>query len=171
MYAVNQLPRREIATAPTGCCPEFVPSAWDNKRFQFRDKLFMKVSTHSFFHLPLDMNSVMKRAMEQIDKASAGSGNEYIMLSRDVSPWKSEHFISVSKAVPASETVRLSGTYAAKVFEGSFKDMGKWYKRLVDYAKAKREAPQDVYFSYTTCPRCARIYGKNYVVGFVKTGE
>jgi hypothetical protein len=25
-----------------------------------------------------------------------------------------------------------------------------------------------VYFFYTTCPKCAEVYGKNYVVGVVE---
>ena len=32
-------------------------------------------------------------------------------------------------------------------------------------AKAKGEVAKDVYFFYTTCPNCAKAYGKNYVVG------
>ncbi|WP_455707283.1 hydrolase [Mesorhizobium sp. ORM8.1] len=29
----------------------------------------------------------------------------------------------------------------------------------------RKSEPGDVYFFYTTCPKCAKAYGKNYVVG------
>ena len=32
------------------------------------------------------------------------------------------------------------------------------------YAKRENEAIQKLYFLYTTCPKCAKKYGKNYVV-------
>lgn len=30
---------------------------------------------------------------------------------------------------------------------------------------------EKLYFGYTTCPKCAKAYGKNYVVLFAKVGE
>ncbi|TSC93668.1 MAG: hypothetical protein CEN91_156 [Candidatus Berkelbacteria bacterium Licking1014_85] len=30
--------------------------------------------------------------------------------------------------------------------------------------------PFDPDFSYTTCPKCAKVYGKNYVVLFAQVG-
>jgi hypothetical protein len=167
MYAINQLPKRNAQKAPTGCCPEFKPQEWDGRIFRFDNKLFMKVVTRSFLHIPLNMTSVMKRSMRLIETAGAGD-DEYLMLSYDVSPWKCEHYISAAKETPGAEMVRLSGTYLAKVFEGPFKDAGKWYKQLIEYVKSRGAKLVKVYFSYTTCPSCAKVYGKNYVVGFAQ---
>ncbi len=167
MYDVNRLPRRNVAESPTGCCPKFNPDEWDGQTFQFKDKLFMKTATRSFLYMPLNMNSVMKKAMAALMKL-ARSSDEYIMLSQDVSPWKCEHYISVDKIVPGTEVARLSGTYLAKVFEGPFKNMGTWYKQLVEFVELRGAKPLKVYFSYATCPRCAKTYGKNYVVGFAQ---
>jgi hypothetical protein len=54
------------------------------------------------------------------------------------------------------------------VFEGPFRDAGKWHQTMLDKAKDAGKEPGKVYFFYTTCPNCAKVYGKNYVVGFVE---
>jgi len=154
-----------MSKSVTGCCPPFDPAEWDGKTFKFVDKPFMKFSVRSFMHIPLGMGSAMRKAMAQVEDAGA-STNEYFMLSDDVSPWYSEHYLATSKDVPGAEMVKLSGSYMAKVFEGPYKDMGKWYRQLIDFTKSKGRKPVKTYFSYTMCPACAKAYGKNYVVGF-----
>ncbi|MCX6002853.1 MAG: hypothetical protein NTX46_00125 [Chloroflexi bacterium] len=62
----------------------------------------------------------------------------------------------------------LSGTYLTKVFEGPYKDIGKWAKTMDDYVKSKGKIIKKLYFSYTTCPKCAKAYGKNYMVLFAQ---
>lgn len=167
-YGINRLPKRDIVASPTRCCPPFDPDAWDRHTFQFDNKLFLKVTTRSFLHIPLDMSAVMKKALWRIHAAGAGKNDEYIMLSREVSPWKAEHLISIDRPIANAETVRLSGTYLAKVFEGPFRETGNWYSQLAGYVRTKGEKLIKSYFYYTTCPRCARAYGKNYVVGFAQ---
>jgi hypothetical protein len=168
MYAVNQLPKRDTAASPTGCCPKFDPVGWDGHVLRFDNKLFMKVTTRSFLHMPLNMNSVMQDAMQRIDAAGARSSDEYIMLSDEISPWKCDHYLSVDKEVPGEDMVQLNGTYLAKVFKGPFKDVGMWHEQLASYVKSRGYKLVRMYFSYTTCPSCAKAYGKNYVVGFAK---
>lgn len=58
----------------------------------------------------------------------------------------------------------LKGKYLTKVFEGPYKDAKKWYDAIIDYAKSKGKKAGKVYFFYTTCPKCAKHYGKNYVI-------
>jgi NMD protein affecting ribosome stability and mRNA decay len=36
------------------------------------------------------------------------------------------------------------------------------------YAGDRGEVAEKTYFFYTTCPRCAKHYGKNYVVAVAK---
>lgn len=35
---------------------------------------------------------------------------------------------------------------------------------MKDYVASKDKSLQKLYFFYTTCPKCAKHYGKNYVV-------
>jgi len=59
---------------------------------------------------------------------------------------------------------RMSGTFLSKVFEGPFKNAGKWVKQMKRYVKSQGKELKKMYFFYTTCPACARVYGKNYTV-------
>ena len=71
------------------CCPEFNSELWDGKVFEWNDKKFIKDRVLTFFYIPINFGSVMKRLDEL--------------------------------------------------------DINKWY------------------MWYTTCTKCAKKYGKNYV--------
>ena len=76
----------------------------------------------------------------------------------------------VPKEVPEAETVRLSGRFLTKVFEGPFKDTGKWCEQMAEWIQSKGETMKKQLMYYTTCPKCAKHYGKNYVVIFAEVG-
>lgn len=167
MHTLNSLPLIDVSQSPTGCCALIDPAAWDKQVFTFDNKLFAKVRTRSFFHVPLNMNTAMKDAQGKIDAANAAAA-EWIILSREVSPWHADHYFAVTKDVPGLEMTRLSGTFLTKVFEGRYQDAYKWHRQLVEYVQSKAKAPLAIYLFYTACPKCASIYGKNYVVGFAQ---
>ncbi len=147
------------------CCPKFQPELWDNRTITWDNKLFVKDNIRCFMHVPLNMGKVMGDMCDKIEKAGAGLQNEdFILLSDDVSLWKSVQYIAVSKEVEGMETERLSGTYMTKVFEGPYKNAGKWYKEMEEYVKSQGKEVKKTYFYYTTCPKCAKEHGKNYVV-------
>jgi NMD protein affecting ribosome stability and mRNA decay len=49
------------------------------------------------------------------------------------------------------------------VYEGPFRDTGKWCKDFENVLNAKKLKQNKMYMWYTTCPKCAKKYGKNYV--------
>lgn len=59
----------------------------------------------------------------------------------------------------------LSGDYVTKVFEGPYRQARRWDEEMRQVARDRTAEPREVYFFYTTCPKCAKAYGKNYVVG------
>jgi hypothetical protein len=101
--------------------------------------------------------------MEKIKEAGA-LDFEPLMLSDEISLWGSDILIAVSKEVPGAEMVKMSGTFLSKVFEGPFQNAGKWAKEMEAYVTSKGKESKKFYFFYTTCPKCAKFYGKNYVV-------
>ena len=147
----------------TGCCPRFNPEPWDEKEISWQDNLFIKDHIRSFLHIPLGFGKVMTKNMEMIEAASA-LAPEPLTLSDENSLWGSDIYIAVSKEVPQAENVRISGTFLTKVFEGPYKNIGKWVKEMKAYVKAKGREMKKMYFFYTTCPACAKVYGKNYTV-------
>ena len=95
--------------------------------------------------------------------------DDYIVLSHELSPWKADHYFSAAKPVEGEETVTLSGDFVTKVFEGPFQKMRDWHEEMRRLAKENGATTDEVYFFYTTCPKCAKTYGENYVVGAART--
>lgn len=151
----------------TGCCEPFNPEPWQEKEINWKDKIFVKDHVTSFLHIPLNMGQKIVKNMKLIEKAEAQSPYQ-LMLTDEKSIWGSDIYIDVSKDVPGAEMATISGTFLTKVFEGPYKDAGKWAMEMKDYVKGKGKQMKKLYFSYTTCPRCAKAYGKNYVVLFAQ---
>ena len=150
-------------TSETGCCPRFNPEAWEAKEITWTEKLFVKDKVRSFLHIPLNFGQVMVKNMEKIQEAGA-SAKETIVLSGEESMWGSDIYIAVEKDFPGSNVAKISGTFLTKVFEGPYKDMGKWIRDMNSYVASKGKTAKKMFFYYTTCPKCAKVYGKNYVV-------
>jgi hypothetical protein len=148
----------------TGCCPRFVPAPWDEKQFQWVGKRFIKDRVRCFFYMPLNFGAVVKRAMEKIARAEAFTPEPPLGLSDHTSRWSMDLYLEVTREVPGAENVRLSGSFLTKVFEGPYKDTGKWCQAMSEWVRSKGQAIQRQFMYYTTCPRCAKHYGKNYVV-------
>ncbi len=154
---------------PTGCCPLFDPAPWTDKEITWDNKLFAQDRVRCLFHIPLNMGQVMTRMCARIKEAGADVKPEnFVMLSEENSPWQSVQYMSVAKEVPGLRNVRISGTFLTKVFEGSYKEVRHWYLEMLQYVAAKGKTASKIYIYYTTCPKCAKAYGKNYVVLFAQ---
>lgn len=152
---------------PTGCCEPFNPEPWQDKEVTWKDKIFVKDHVTSFFHIPLNMGKKIIKNMELIEKANAKAPQQ-LTLTDEKSPWGTDIYIDVSKEVPGAQMATLSGIFLTKVFDGSYQNVGKWAEEMKEYVKSKGKELKKLYFSYTTCPSCAKAYGKNYVVLFAQ---
>lgn len=148
----------------TGCCPRFEPAAWEGREFQWTDKLFVKDKVRCLWYIPLGFGRVVTRLMEKISAADAFTPDPPLSLSDHTSKWNMDLYIEVARPVEGTELARLSGTYLAKVFEGPFKETGHWCNQMAEWVQARGKKIQKLFMYYTTCPKCARHYGKNYVV-------
>ena len=151
----------------TGCCDPFNPEPWQDKEITWVDKMFVKDHVTSFFHMPLNMGAKVVKNMKLIEKADAGS-TQQLMLTDEKSLWGTDIYIDVSQTVPEAQMATISGTFLTKVFEWPYKNAGKWAGEMSDYVKSLGKELKKMYFSYTTCPKCAKAYGKNYVVLFAQ---
>jgi len=151
----------------TGCCEPFNPEPWQNKEISWKDKIFVKDHITSFLHIPLNMGSKAVKNMKLIERANAKAPYQ-LMLTDEKSLWGSDVYIDVSKNVPGAQMTKLSGKFLTKVFEGPYQNAGKWAQEMKKYVESKDKDIKKLYFSYTTCPRCAKAYGKNYVVLFAQ---
>jgi hypothetical protein len=147
----------------TGCCPRFESGPWDEKVIRWENKRFIKDNVLTFFFMPLNFGGVMKKLNEKVEKSGAKTP-DWLCLADHTSKWNMDVYLAVDKDVPGAENVALSGKFLSKVYEGPFKDTGKWCKDFEEYAKKQGYAVKKWFMWYTTCPKCAKAYGKNYVV-------
>ena len=164
----NALPKMEMSTNETGCCPKFDPVGWDGKILHFKDKKFLRAITRSVMHVPINMGSVFTRVQMAIEENDTKDPADYLVLSRDLSASEAEHLFAVDVNIPGEEMTTLSGDFLTRVFEGPYRHAKNWDHDMRVAATAAGHTAKRVFMFYTTCPRCARTYGKNYVVGFAE---
>ena len=152
-----------MSTESDVCCPPFRPEPWDEKEITWENRRFLKDRVRSFFHIPLNFGAVMIRSMKRIEAADA-KAEEMIVLADENSLWGADVYIDVAKDVPDAKMATLSGTFLTKVFEGPYKNIRTWIGEMGEYVKSRGREVKKLYFYYTTCPKCAKKYGKNYVV-------
>ena len=144
------------------CCPEFNPVQWDDKTLEWNNKYFIKSSVFTIFYMPINFGTVMKKLDEKIKKAGAKIP-DWLCLSDHTSRWNMDVYLAVDKEISGAENTTLSGKFYCKVYEGPFKDTGKWCKEFEGIVKSKGYSIKKWFMWYTTCPKCAKKYGKNYV--------
>ena len=145
------------------CCPKFNPKPWDGKLHTWKAKKFVKDKVFCLFYVPLNFGGVITRLMKKMDEAGAKS-MDWMGLSDHTSPFNMDLYVAVDKQVPGCNNVTMSGKYLTKAYEGDFKETGKWCKSFDKYTKKKGKKYSKMYMWYTTCPKCAKKWGKNYVV-------
>lgn len=151
------------------CCPEFKPETYDEKTQTWENKLFIRDYVTLIFHMPLNMGSVIKRMDKMVREAGAEVPvKDFLLLAYDPSQWKSELYMSVAKPVEGAENVKLSGNFVSKVFDGPYNAVPQWIAEFESYLKSQNKKALKYYFYYTTCPKCAKKYGHNYVVAFAE---
>lgn len=152
----------ESITTPE-CCPKFDPQPWDEKMLEWDKKKFIKDRVPTFFYMPLNFGAAMKRVMGKVEKAEA-KVPDWLCLSDHTSKWNMDIYLAVDREIADAENCTLTGKYFSKVYEGSYNETGKWCKDYESLVKSKGLDIKKWYMWYTTCPKCAKKYGKNYVV-------
>lgn len=166
MTRKNELPFIDVNNTETGCCPIFNPDPWNEKTFEFDEMLFAKASTKSFLHIPLNMGRVFTDAQGAIDTAKGNLESGYLILSQERSSWSADHYFRVNKEVPTLETVKMTGTFMTKTFDGPFKDVPKFLRETEAWIESQGHKMKESFIFYTTCPKCAKHYGHNHMVFF-----
>ena len=151
----------------TICCPKFDPAPWDEKILLWENKKFVKDRVITLFYMPLNFGHVMKRFSRNLITSGAEMP-DYLCLSDHTSKWNMDLYLAVDKEVPGTKNVIISGKFFCKVYEGPFRETGKWCSDFERILKSKGFQFNKIYMWYTTCPKCAKKYGENYVVLLAK---
>jgi len=151
----------------TGCCAPVDPARWDGRTFHWEGQPFLRDRVRAFLHIPLNFGAVAARSHAIVEAAGAYP-DEPFWLSDEVSKWRSDLYIALDRTVPGADVTTLSGTFLTRVFEGPFKDAGRWMAAMGEYVESQGHTVGKIYFFYATCPRCAKRFGVNRVVLFAQ---
>lgn len=144
------------------CCPKFEPKPWDDQLFEWKDKKFIRDNVFTIFYMPVNFGKVMTRLNKVVNNSGATMPDSLGLLDH-TSKWNMDIYLAVDKEIPGAKNTFLSGKYFSKVYEGPFSDTEKWRKDFENVLKSKGFNQKKMYMWYTTCPKCAKKYGKNYV--------
>jgi hypothetical protein len=111
----------------------------------------------------LNFGAVMARNMAAIQRAGAEKP-DMMWLSDENSLWGADLYLEVAREVPGATMAALAGSFLAQAYEGPFRDIPKWITDLRRRVESKGKTVRKLLFFYTTCPKCAKKYGHNYVV-------
>lgn len=153
------------------CCERFDPGTFNGKEIVWDNKPFVVEKTRCILYVPINFGAAVTRAITAIEAADAKpSGSDFVTLSSMCSPWSTTIYVATKKdSIPGVETTHLSGRYMTKVFEGPYSNCGKFVKEMEKYLDEKGIGKaNELLFYYTTCPGCAKKYGKCYSVIFAK---
>lgn len=151
----------------TGCCALVDPARWDGRTLRWEDRPFLRDHVRAFFHIPVDFGSVAARCHAAVEAAGAYP-EEPFWLSDEVSKWRSDLYLALSDDIPGADVAHLSGTFVTRVFEGPYRDVGRWMQAMRDQLAGQGRTAGKIYFFYATCPRCAKHFGVNRVVLFAQ---
>ena len=157
------------------CCPIFQTEKWDEKSFHWDKKQFIKSSIPTFFHMPFPPmigKKVTKMATLAGDADKLNTERlDTLLLFKDPHPFKSEMYLSVTDEVPEAKNTTLSGSFVAKVFDGPYKDIPKFFKKMNAFLAQQGKKAKDYFVYYAYCPQCAKEAGHNYMVIFAQIEE
>lgn len=144
------------------CCPPFNTDKWHDKYFEWNNKKFATADVFTIFYAPMNFGSVITKLIQKVEKNDA-SVLDFICLSDHTSKWNMKILLEVDRDIPKAEMKTLSGKFYSKVYEGHFKNTRSWCDDFENGLKKSGHKIKKMYMWYTTCPKCAKKYGKNYV--------
>lgn len=154
------------------CCPKLDIKKWEGKTHNWKNKLFIKESIPTFFHIPFPPSIAKKitkmwQAAEDA-KANIPQKDEVLVLFADPTPFRSDIYLSVSKKVANTNNTSLSGTFISKVYDGSYNAVPNFIKDMDQYLSEQGKVAKRYYIHYAYCPKCAAKFKKNHMVLFAE---
>ena len=96
---------------------------------------------------------------------------DILLLFADPSAFRSDLYLSVTVKVPNANNTDISGTFMSKVFDGAYKEVPKFIKRMGAYLNKQHKKAKNYYLHYAYCPKCAKEAGHNYMVLLAEVDE
>jgi len=152
------------------CCPEFEPGKWDKKTFEWKNKLFIRETMRTFFHIPFppSIGKKVTKMHELAQKAGATIPDltDALILFRDPSAFRSEIYYAVTKEVDGANNTTVTGSFVTSVYDGPFNKVPVFIKEMGKFLEERGQTAKDYYVHYAYCPKCAKKYNHNYMIIF-----
>ena len=145
---------------------KFNAALWDENIFEWKRKNLSKTRYLQFF-TPEIFGSVLKKPDKQIRNKNAvipdntGISDHTLKLNMDI-------YIAVDKEIPGGQNTTMSGTFVSKFTKDHPVIPKSGTKISLRVAKLRDIKTDKIFMWFTTCPKCAKKYGKNYVVFWLK---
>ena len=143
----------------TTCCPEFNPVPWGDQTFNWENKRFIRDKVFTVFYMPVNFGQAMKRLDRKVTAAGA-SVPDWLCLSDHTSKWNMDLYLAVDKDVQEAENTTISGNFYSRVYEGPFKDTGKWCKDLRKKPGPKDYPSKNVHVVHNLPEMCQKVWQK-----------
>jgi len=151
------------------CCPKFNPKKWDKKKFNWKNKPFIKESIPALFHIPVGWmigKKITKMYKLAVKAKAQPPKQDWLVLFYDPHAFKTEMYMSVKKPVDKANNTTLSGVFMTRVFDGPYSSVPKFIKKMNKYLGEKKAKKYYVHYAY--CPKCSKKFGHNYMILFAK---
>ncbi len=153
------------------CCPVFDAARWNDKTFIWENKQFIRGNIFQLLHIsfPGMASRMMRKLWKQaVDASAEPDQDDFLMLTHDLSAWKGEIYLPVTRPVKGADNVMLSGTYFTKVFEGPFSLLPQYENEMDILLSHKDILAKRYFFHSSACPLCDRKYPVNNIVAFAE---
>jgi hypothetical protein len=149
------------------CCELIDGKPWQGKTVTWKDRPFVKKHYLALFYMPIGIDGVLKKLMEDLDKKKLISEDVPMMLWRNEGMFGGDIYIALNKDDPAYETEKLSGKFFTMFFEGKgYQEAGNWHKMFQAETKKRKIDVKEVMTFYALCPGCMKKFGKMQAVLF-----
>lgn len=105
------------------CCSKFDPAPWDDKLLKWKNKKFIKDRAFTFFHMPVNYGSVMRRLDRRVRESGANTP-DWLCLSDHTSKWNMDVYLAVDRQIQEANNVALNGKLLSKVYGGHLRIPG-----------------------------------------------
>jgi hypothetical protein len=148
-------------------CPQLSKDEWHLSKHIWDKRPFYQVHYRCFFNLPINLQTQVRQALTKLQNRDLLEETPMIFSVRE-NAWGGDLLISITKHVPDLETRSISGHFISFLFNGNYKQVPYWIRKVQEYGRRKYLDFSELYIWHVTCPRCIQKYGQAQTVIFAK---
>jgi hypothetical protein len=150
-----------------GHCPRLDPQQWDGRFWEWREKPFYRATYWCVLGIPLNLDSVVEKAMTDI-RGYGLTADPLIILSRDETMFHSSLLIAINKETDQLPVETISGSFYSRLYEGRYADKRRHNEDIKADLRERELTAKELYHYHATCPACVQERGSAQTVIFAR---